>query len=1399
LGASGVCFNTDGFTKDAFLWLAQDLPLGTGTPLQMKLLAGQPNTPPGGTYIELEKAGFKKLHLSGKIILDPQKVTPKPWQAEGVTATFEVAIDNFKNFFIGNLSLPNFEVVGLPGFEFEVQEVTFDHSELENPANIQWPTPNYTNLGNLWQGLYLKKVKVKLPAKLAGDASFTAENVLYDEFGFTGFFQASNLFGTDKGKMGSKNWPFSIDNLQIKILKNALTEGGFEGKIRVPIQKKDNYLNYSTLLGYSNNKLTYQFTIQPENDIEFPVFIAKANLKNDTYIVVEDTGNGFEPAFHLYADVTLNTAFNASIQDIPLNFEGLTMQNVVVDKEGFHLGENGAVGFASPQKNFAGFDIGLNDFAIKDNGLSFGFDLDLAGENSVVGGQCGFTIKGQWNNEFRLVYKDFKVDEIGIHGDVSIVKVDGKLTFYHSDPIYGRGFRGMIGVEIQIGSGSGLGIETNLLFGNKDGLKYFYIDGMVDNLPNPGVPITLSVSIYGFKGGVYFHMTKKDDDYVPDAATKFGLLAGAAIGLKQKDTFHAKVVLEANFTSSGLGQIGITGHGYVLTQYQPGFEKYTPTPAVYLGVSVLFDFPKKIFDAAMVAEINFPPQVPVITGGGGMHIYADPNKWWVKIGSSETAPGPDPIGLNVAGLFETKSYFMMGHELGTLPPPPGLVQQILGVEQLPYNRNNGMLNSGTGFAFGSSISFDTGDLDAWIFFARFAAGAGFDVMFASGAKCNGEVAGINGWYANGQAYAYFLGDVGLRFKFCKNCKVRKVHLVYLEAAALAQTGVPKPFWIDAYVGGKAELLGIFEGSFSFHVQYGDYCEFEPQYEPEDVVSGLIFIQDLVPKNQATDVSVFGEPAVLLTFSPDNDQTYALDQEDENGNTYKRYFRFPIKKMTLSIDDPNSPDHGKILAKWGESGHEGVFEQSQDGKKIKYKSDYVLPQWTRLKFEVGVKILELKDGSWHEIASNDEKTQATVWFKTGQEPQTLTDNNIDMCLPGRFQRYYLQQDGHYVGYIKTKKQYKKLFDLNNGAPSLPADKILVKFIPLDGGNAISGTFVKYENNRILFTHPPLENSKMYAFQLIKETSPAKWIQNTNSDVGNVIPANFNLSATPSLYESLTKKQKLLGELELAPRQHELYKYVFQTSRYNRLGSKIARLSDGEMLRDLEPDFKYPRIIRIKADEPFDQFEKDHLLLFEWKAEHPPAKYFNEYLKPKIYDDYATLLVLAYPNQVAGLPLPNRTITLYNPVPKLTQSEVDAKLAEPTTPPGGQGWQFGLNNLSNGVVANIVPPQKTHYLLFYGEYSAYQTYKNLFLPKLFNDHNPAILSCFQGNYCPPKLKSMLEYHIQNPGFRRISHGLYRGLVGYRPQTINQWDTSKKYGFDWLIPLSFNTGILWNSGGP
>lgn len=1387
LGAAGVCFTAQGLTKDALLFLADDFTINPNGNLRLVLKKGQPNDPSKGTYITMQKEGFKNMQVDGLLRLNNQRVKPVDNNLQHVEAPFKITVDNFHNFMLDNVTLVPFEVVGLPDWEFSITSLSYDHSDLQNPANIEFPKPGYNQEGNLWQGLYFKQLKVKLPEKLNPNAEITASKMVFDKDGFSGIIAAPVVFGKQTGKLGEKKWPFSIENLYVRVIKNGFEEGKFNGEIRLPITKDDFYLKYDALVSKQDNDLKYQFKLQPVNEIEFPAVIAKGTIFPETHIIVADMGNGFDPAFHLFGKLTLNTALGLNLQGYDLSFEGIEVIDLMVDKTGIHLGPNGDIKYTSPQKKIAGFDASItgDDFSLNSIGLSIG--IEFTGEKSVVGGETGFHILTKWDGNM-MRFDKFQLDDVSVHGDMSVVKVDGTLVFYYDDPVYGRGFKGEIDAEIKIGQGGGIGLGMELLVGNKDGLKYFYFDGQVDPLPVE-IPVTASVRFFGFRGGVYHHMTRTEQGtYVPHAQTVFGIKAGVSLGLVKKEAFHAKVTLEANFNSNGLAQLLFYGDGYVFTKYQSGFEPYPGEQPIHLGVSVSFDFPKKIFNLTAEVDIKYPVQVPLIAGGGGIQIYvAGAQNWFVKIGTPV-----DRVQLELLGILEAGHYFMAGYNLGSIPPPPQEVMDICGITELPSLRAGNIADENNlGFAFGASYGFDTGNLDWWIFYARLAAWAGFDVMINKQDNCDG----LNGWYANGQLYFGFLADVGLRFKFCKSCKTRTIPLVHAELGMIAQAGVANPFWFYGVIAGKAEFLGIIKGSFKFEVDYGKKCEGNPNFVPKPALEGIEFVKDVRPSNNSTDVSVFAEPEVALNFSTVPGKVYPLKESDDKGNVTTRYFSFPIETLRLTVADANSPLNNKILARYGSGGYPGEFKANFNGDLFRYVSKELLPPKTRLRIFTQVKIMEKINGQLVVAEENGDTDAAKdeTFFTTGKEPEKITDDNVEFRYPENGQRYYLQMENNYECLIKTKKAYQAMFDLGQG---IQQDKIKVKFVPIGAGATVEGQFLGYANNKIRVKHPPLQNSRVYIMQLIKEESPGKWLQANNQQQPNNQGPNQILQNPYSkdLIKQLTEKQQVLGELKLGNRERELYRYVFRTSKYNRLEAKFAAATGGQAIAS-PPN---ARKIEVKFPEGFDKADAKFLLFSYvlddqgeggWGIGGGDSEgnvdeelhfsnveqnlYWKNYLRPWIYDGINKALPFANVNLPEAKP--ELATILLDAQPMLSQAEVNTLMAQNANQ---QGNILDLNT----------PVWTTHEFMFFTEYVADQHRKNILLPKLFNVNNPVIKKCLENKACEPELKAQIDYHLANKNFKSLPVGNYFTGAVLHPyyKTVNQ---TEAYAFKWKKAMGFN----------
>ena len=108
---------------------------------------------------------------------------------------------------------------------------------------------------------------------------------------------------------------------------------------------------------------------------------------------------------------------------------------------------------------------------------------------------------------------------------------------------------------------------------------------------------------------------------------------------------------------------------------------------------------------------------------------------------------------------------MAGNRIPGMPAPPQAVTDLLGQDtgRLSLGRNLDALSTGKGFAFGSELAVKTGDIQFLIMYANFNAGLGFDIMLKdyAQAQCRGRsgTIGMDGWYAQGQTYAYLQGEL----------------------------------------------------------------------------------------------------------------------------------------------------------------------------------------------------------------------------------------------------------------------------------------------------------------------------------------------------------------------------------------------------------------------------------------------------------------------------------------------------------------------------------------------------------------------------------------------------------------------------------------------------------------
>ena len=787
-------------------------------------------------------------------------------------------------------------------------------------------------------------------------------------------------------------------------------------------------------------------------------------------------------------------------------------------------------------------------------------------------------------------YDGLDLSAIKIDAELSGLKLKGQLDILENDPVYGDGFNAELTVTIE---NPAIELRAKAIFGRST-FRYWYFDASVKLPPSPGTPFMID----GFGGGAYYKMKRAPGvnisqfspsglSYIPDVNMGLSLKAMVFFHVGSEEVCNGEAGMEIAFNSSGgVNTIAIYGKGQVMaklpglksvgtmmndmatnvtaktefmgvtsTSTQGSFiDKYmvkakAATPqdlSANVGINfvaaVEIDFVNSSIHGTMDVFMNTPGNFISGVGAGGRAGWAvfhkDPANWYLYIGTPSDRLG---IKIGVAGMFlQTGGYFMAGSVLPGSPPPPPEVAKILGVDanSLNYMRNENDLKNGGGLAFGASLTFDTNDMSFLIFYARFQAGVGFDIMLKDygEAKCSntGDTVGLNGWYANGQAYVYLQGELGVRVKLLfVNIKVP---IISAAAAVLLQAKLPNPTWLRGYIGGEMNILGgLIKGRFRFKMTIGEECIFQNA----SVLGGIKLISDVTPKNTTTDVDVFAIPQA--TFAMKVNEPIVIP-EDNGNQTYK------IILDKFKVFDGTTEIPGTL-----------TFTSTKD--RASFVSTDILPPHKLLKAVVEVTFQKMVNGSFQTVIENGqvarEKEERT--FTTGGAPNHIPLTNIEYAYPVVDQKYFFEEE-YNKGYIQLKRGQDYLFE----DPVWQTD---VKILETGQNNAQVTPFI-YNNtsNEVSYLLPDINQDKNYTFGIISKntsgsTTGAATTTNTNVNTqDNTSNTNANGSNATNLQDndinsttnnavSLSKE----GEIERLG-------YAFSTSKYKTFPIKMNAIQN-----------------------------------------------------------------------------------------------------------------------------------------------------------------------------------------------------------------------------------------------
>ncbi|MBA6156661.1 hypothetical protein H3Z83_09060 [Tenacibaculum sp. S7007] len=1243
LGASDVKLShTGGIIGDAKLNLISQFTVNFNEGSVLLTLKGSFEKP--GTYALIDCSGFKEMGIDANIkfadgLLHP--VDKKGKKKIGyVEADFKTTIADWNDMVV-NISLPEFGIKGLEGTTFKLNTAVFDFSDLRNdPATpASYINKYYNGTPNLWRGVYVKSLQVVLPPefKIKGKSdkrvAFGASDLIIDGQGVTGKFIGKNVIGLKEGD--ASGWDFSLDYFLLDIETNNLKAGEFKGKLVLPVSQLDS-LKYHAVFQPGE----YKLKVETEKDIEFNVWKADVHLTKDSYVEMKVKDGKFRPKANLNGSLTIaaglgnnnSTQTTTNKKKSTINFKGIKFQKMVLQTESpsFTVDYFGLEGRLA----LAGFPLAINEIGLKtpsDNRAELLFDLEVNLMGSSDGGNGGSTklaIKGL-KEEGKWKFDGVKLERLHIKMDVAGTQLQGAIFIFDDDPTYGTGFAGAVGAKFS--KGLKLEVQAKALFGRTKEFRYWFADAQV-KIPN-GIPVFTGFALNSFGGGIYSRMkmdgvSKKNDAafqeigastsgivYVPYKDNALGMKASVGITTQNsEDLFHATVEFGMAFRrSGGLQEIYFKGFGELLSPLPSDYydvlednlsavsdegvaiQNKQTSAAIAVDVFIGFDFVNDIFQATSEVYINFGVVKGVGPSGraGWLDFYVSPDEWHLLIGTPQ-----DRVGVEIdLAILKVKmdSYFMTGDNLPGSPPPPSIVADILGVDvsDLDYMRDLNMLESGYGLAFGASLSVTTGDLTFLIFYARFDAGVGFDIMLKDygDAHCKGssEPIGMNGWYANGQAYAYLQGELGLTFRLFGS--KTKIPIISGGGAVLLQARLPNPAWFRGYLGGRYNLLGgLIKGRFRFKVELGDKCE----VVGGSPLEGIVVIGDLKPKDASTEVDVFAAPKAVFNLQINK----IFELPDETGDR-----KYKILLDEFSVKNNGAPIVGEV--KWNDKNDVAVFYSHE-----------ILPPNAQLKAYVQLHFEEFKNGKWEKIKDDGKVATETkeVSFATGEAPKTIPLNNIAYMYPvlGQ-QNLFIEEYG--TAYINLKRGQSYLFD---AVPDW--DKTMVMS---------SGSETQIKS----YTYSSAKKQIVYSLpkSMTKETVynvDIKLVSEGNSDLNDNVSESYNAKdiGGDDTENTAEVKSKTADEAATKDGERKLLAYDFRTSEYDTFEDKMDDMNKNNDLYD-HVDYPYGLTLLAKIDhqEPFDLLElrgnefSGNAPLVEVRAILEDS-YYKKQIYPLLYQNY-----------------------------------------------------------------------------------------------------------------------------------------------------------------------------------
>lgn len=1269
---------------DANLSLLQDVKIPFNNGNMSLVLKGNYDSRTGNsqsnTYMAIDCKGFKEFGLDAEVCFSPSLLQQADTVANKnteVRGAFKTVVGGWNDIVV-DLTLPSFRVVGLDGFVFNLHHVVFDFSDIRNSASVEFPTgyeqkyliPGFTPL---WKGVYAESLEVTLPPQFSDTEGrltrFASRGLLIDENGISGFFKAENILSFEQGN--ASGWSFSVHSFSLELEANKLLAAGFEGEIGLPFKGERTRLGYEAIIQANNE---YTMRVHSVDRLDFSIFNAQATILPNSYVTLHVANHQFKPEalLHGYMGI-VNPGGDVAISLPSLQFKSLSLKTESPYISVAYLGYTGEVSLGS-------FPISLHDLSMHNKGsqveLSSGVKLTLG--SKLFAGDTRLTfaasLQEETNGQRKWQFDGTRVDAIQVDASIAeTIHLKGAIEWRRQDPIYGDGFFG----DLQLGLTQPCKLEVSMkgCFGRVNDLNYWFVEGGV--VFPVGIPVAGPLSLKGLSGAVTHRMqgvgsrttpsggSFSSVEYVPDEGSGLGLKAAVMISVGSIATGEACFDI-AFSNSGGLNFIGFYGYAQFtgkpipvgnltdkytgildkeigahtniakLKQFEPNKAANIVSPVpqelkygVMGSIGIQYDFRNRSLHAQTELMINavggFIQGVGTGKKAGWGVLHFDPSEWYVHLGAPDNRLG---VQLSLGNILSirTGSYLMAGSRIPAMPPPPIEVANLIkeDLTKLTLARNMDALDLGKGFAFGSDFQVKTGDITFLMLYANFMTGLGFDIMLKDygDAECRGRsgAIGLDGWYAQGQAYAYLQGELGVKINlwFLKT----KVPIIKGGAATLMQAMLPNPASFKGYLGVSVNVLGLIKGNVRFKLSIGEECDLIiPGSSPLE----MAMISDLSPQNGDTEISVFAMPQA--TFNTTIGKAFEAE-DDEGVGTYR------IQLKSFVVTD----EKGEAIT--------GKLEWNGAKDAVSFQAKEILPPYTLLNAEIQVSFDKLENGQWKTVRTSGQEAveKRLCKFTTGGAPEIIPMENIVYSYPVVNQRYYLPEETD-KGFVQLQFGQKYLFE--------KGFNYQLVFTTDNQSPVISTLRYQEDKNLLEFVVPGLKKQQAYTLKIAYTPKNEQTVSTATAE-----------GLKKELLQSSDGQLVMEGKVAMAAQndaiEKEILNYSFATSKYRSFKQKVdaLKLKNGAVAEDAGVSVRL--LYKVQADEPFDEAEVSGVEKSGGKALIQPIAqleeaFFTDVVFPMVYKGYPLggLNLLNRDENVMGVP-PHRSIFVYAPYLDLLQS-------------------------------------------------------------------------------------------------------------------------------------------------